>query len=199
MKIITSLRVTNLHDRKEKRDSLDQNLLSILIDSNIHPFLIPSYYGQNKNRKKLNEYLKKIKPDGLLLTGGEDIPKNKFRFSLEKFLFNFFTKNKMPVFGICRGMQVIGIINSVNLRRSKLKLRKKYSISKGNEKLTAKCYFRWELKDIPKNYVLTYSSKNRSIWGIKHKNLKCEGIMFHPERENSLKLKKYISKFFYHK
>ena len=75
MKIITSLRITNLHNRNEIRDSVDQNLLSILIDSNIHPFLIPSYYGQNKNRKKLIKYLKKIKPNGLLLTGGEDFPK----------------------------------------------------------------------------------------------------------------------------
>ena len=87
MKIITSLRITNLSERKEIRDSVDQNLLSILIDSNINPILIPNSYGLNKNNKKLIRYLKEIKPNGLLLTGGEDFPKNKLRYKLEKFLF----------------------------------------------------------------------------------------------------------------
>ena len=196
MKIITSLRITNLSERKEIRDSVDQNLLSILIDSNINPILIPNSYGLNKNNKKLIRYLKEIKPNGLLLTGGEDFPKNKLRYKLEKFLFDFFIKNKMPVFGICRGMQMIGVLNKVNLKRTKLKVRKKYSLKKGKYKVSARCYFRWELDNIPKNYEKTFSSHNGSIWGIKHKNLRCEGVMFHPERENSIKLKKYVSKFF---
>ena len=196
MKIITSLRITSIPERKEIRDSVDQNLLSILIDSNIYPILIPNSFGLYRNSKKLIRYLDKIKPNGLLLTGGEDFPKNRLRFNLEKFLFNFFFKKNLPIFGICRGMQMIGILNGVNLKKTKLKVKKKYFLRNGNYKASAKCYFRWELDSIPKNYEKTFTSQNGTVWGIKHNNLRCEGVMFHPERENSIKTKKYISKFF---
>ena len=63
MKIVTSLRITSIPERKEIRDSLDQNLLSILIDSNIYPILIPNSFGLYRNSKKLIRYLDKIKPN----------------------------------------------------------------------------------------------------------------------------------------
>ena len=62
--------------------------------------------------------------DGIILTGGEDInplqyndtinikvcgPINDSRDTLERKLFDFAFKNKLPLIGVCRGMQMINV------------------------------------------------------------------------------------------
>ena len=68
--------------------------------------------------------------DGIVLTGGEDInpleyndtinisvcgPINYFRDTLERKLFDFALKNKIPLIGVCRGMQMINVASGGTL------------------------------------------------------------------------------------
>lgn len=68
--------------------------------------------------------------DGIILTGGEDInpleyndstnikfcgPINFKRDTLERKLFDFAMKNKIPLIGVCRGMQMINVLTGGTL------------------------------------------------------------------------------------
>jgi len=68
--------------------------------------------------------------DGIILTGGEDInpleyndtvnikvcgPINYQRDTLERTLFNFAFKNKLPLIGVCRGMQMMNVASGGTL------------------------------------------------------------------------------------
>ena len=68
--------------------------------------------------------------DGIVLTGGEDInpleyndsinikvcgPINYFRDTLERKLFDFALKNKIPLIGVCRGMQMMNVASGGTL------------------------------------------------------------------------------------
>ena len=65
-----------------------------------------------------------IKPYGVVLSGGSDIGKNKIRDESEKFLIKFAIKNRIPLIGICRGMQLIG--NFFNSKLIKVKKSREY-------------------------------------------------------------------------
>ena len=60
----------------------------------------------------LTEYLEYIQPDGILLSGGNDIGEVKLRDKLEFQLLSWALKN-IPIFGICRGMQIINVSKEV--------------------------------------------------------------------------------------
>ena len=53
------------------------------------------------------EYLNIIKPEGLVLSGGEDFGVNKMRDLTEIKLLKYFVQKKKPIVGICRGMLLI--------------------------------------------------------------------------------------------
>ena len=68
--------------------------------------------------------------DGIILTGGEDInpleykdtvnlkvcgPINFFRDTLERKLFDFAFENKLPLIGVCRGMQMMNVASGGTL------------------------------------------------------------------------------------
>ena len=66
----------------------------------------------------LNTFLTELNLKGLVLTGGEDIGKNKNRDQTEVNLLNWALKNSLPILGICRGMQLIAKYKKVKLERS---------------------------------------------------------------------------------
>ena len=68
--------------------------------------------------------------DGVILTGGEDInpleyndspnlklcgPLDYYRDTLERKIFDYAFKNKIPLIGICRGMQMINVVTGGTL------------------------------------------------------------------------------------
>ena len=200
MRIVVTLRETKISKIKETRESIDKKLISLLIKNGLTPILIPSELGMPKNYKKLVSFLKLSRPSGLLLSGGEDIKLNSARYCLERKLFKYFFRKNKKIFGICRGLQMISDIFQVGLRRTNLKVRKIYKIKNLDNKkhCFGTCYFKWEIKNCPKNFLITFLSENNTIWGIKHKSKNCEALMLHPEREktSNLNFQKYIKNFY---
>ena len=50
-----------------------------------------------------------------MFSGGDDIGKYKLRDDTEEVLLSYAIKKKIPIFGICRGMQLIGKYFNVKL------------------------------------------------------------------------------------
>ena len=199
MRILISLRNTVIQNLDENRDSIDKRLIKLIMEIGALPILIPNDFGKSKNKKKLNNFIKLVKPNGLLLSGGEDLNKNDDRDNLENILISYFLKKNKPIFGICRGMQIISKNFRSSLKKTKLRVRKKYKIQScfDNKFHQAKCYFRWEISKCPQNFDISFYTRNGTIWGIKHKYKKCEGWMLHPEREfKNSKFKIHLKNFF---
>lgn len=200
-KIIVTQRFSYNNKTKEKRDSIDIKLIDLLLKSNIYPIPIPNFFN-SLDKKHFIKFLNTINPNGLLLTGGENFGVNKSRDNLEKKLLKYFTENKKPILGICRGAQMIAKFFGVKTIKVKNHVRVEHkSIFASEDKLfpkTINSFHDYGIKQCPKNFIVTILSKDNTIEAFKHKKFKWEGWMWHPEREKifSMKSLKRIKRIF---
>ena len=150
----------------------------------------------NKDKPALDP---NTKPDGLILSGGEDIGINIRRDNLEKKLIKYFTRKKKPILGICRGMQVLSIFFGSNLKKLENK-HFEYIVEKVKNHVNTRheckpqtkdklfprsvnSYHNYAIKKCPKDFLVTTKSSDGTIESIKHLKYKWEGWMWHPERD----------------
>lgn len=102
-------RVDRHEDRDEERDALDRKLSELLIDAGLLPFILPT-------RGAAEEYVDHL--DGVVLSGGNDLASIPAppgvevdvvpeRDALERRMLELSVARSLPVFGICRGMQLM--------------------------------------------------------------------------------------------
>ncbi|MBI2026254.1 MAG: gamma-glutamyl-gamma-aminobutyrate hydrolase family protein [Deltaproteobacteria bacterium] len=95
MKVGITMRVTQESSYYEERDTVSHDWLSFLQSMRCEIQLIPNIIPYTKN----------LKVDALILSNGNDIGLNKMRDNVELKLFEHALEKKIPVLGVCRGMQ----------------------------------------------------------------------------------------------
>ena len=100
-KIGISLRVENIKNYNEKRDTLSHDWIHFLQSIDLLPILIPN------NLEHLENYIMKFELDGLILSGGDNIGDFPERDKTETTLLKYAMRNSIPILGVCRGMQII--------------------------------------------------------------------------------------------
>ena len=172
--------------RKEVNDVIDHALINWLIKNSYNPIVI-----SNKilmiSKKKLSIFLKSLRVKGIVLSGGNDGDHRNPRYESQVFLINYAQKNKIPILGICQGMQMLGFKFGSKLIKIKNHVKTKHRlINLSKEKFPKKCnsYHNYSLKNCPKNFYITTKAPDGNIESIKHKNFNWEGWMWHPERES---------------
>ena len=195
--IAVTMRVDFFKKRNEIRSSLDNKMLEWIKNIGFHPFLLPSI-----KHLDLDVILSNLKISGIIISGGNSIKKGSPRYEVEKKLLNYSIKNKIPVLGICHGMQMMSEIEGGKLKKIKNHVNKaNYLINLSNNinyPKTVKCYHNDTIKNLSKNFRILCTCKKGSIEAISHKKLKWLGWMFHPERDKifNLKLIKIARPFF---
>ncbi len=96
-----SLRITNAKDYDEKRDSLSHDWPKLMEELGINIVFIPN------SLKNVRSYLSELNLSGFIISGGDNIGDNAERDKTEIEMIKFAMKNKNPLFGVCRGMQII--------------------------------------------------------------------------------------------
>ena len=186
--ILVNPKVSINKKRKEVNDVIDQALVNWLIKNSYNPIII-----SNKNlimpKKKFYKFLKLIKIEGIVLSGGNDGDHRNPRYKSQIFLINFAQKNKIPVLGICQGMQMLGYKFGSKLIKVKNHVKtthKLINLSEQKFPTHVNSYHNYSLKDCPKNFYITTKAFDGNIESIKHKKLNWEGWMWHPEREKKI-------------
>ncbi len=116
-----------IKERRETRDFIDNKLFFFLKECfNCEIHLINNFNKINKkNILNLRDYLSQNKINFIVLSGGEDIGKNKLRDTTEKNLLKFALQKKIPLLGLCRGMQLINLYFKGKLKKIKGHIKKK--------------------------------------------------------------------------
>lgn len=153
-----------------------------------YPVVVPN------NTSCLDRYLKNC--DMIVLTGGSDpIEEKNPRFIIEKALLEYAIKTGIPVWGICRGMQMINVFFGGSI------LKVKKHVGPHKIMITSQKPLDTELTEIIVNSFHNYGvtadtlaselsffalAEDGVIEGLYHNSLKILGIQWHPERIKKL-------------
>ena len=189
MKIVAvSQRIDYISTHNEFRDSLDQRLILFILNASFIPVPIPnSLFIQTRketNSDSLMNWLKNVLPCSIILSGGNDIGNFLLRDKTEYLLLDYAVEKKIPVLGICRGMQIMSSWAGTKLKKVEGHIRKRHKI-KGIINKEVNSYHTYSLTECPKGFEIIASSEDGEIEAIRHRTLPFEGWMWHPERETS--------------
>jgi putative glutamine amidotransferase len=173
--------------------------------------------------KNTEQYFEKLPVEAIILSGGNDISPELYgsddmpagssmeRDKTEKILLEAAIKRKLPVLGICRGMQFINVffggklINIIKTTGSEhVRINHTLKISGDMEKILGKTinvnsYHNFGIteKELSKELNPFAISHDGVIEGVLHRNLPIIGIQWHPERESpDTGINEKIVKFF---
>lgn len=178
----------------EIREALDINYSKLIGACNYMPIILP--YEVN-----FKKYFDRLKISGVMLTGGNDLyvcNKNKLskkRDDYEKKLLKYCIKKNIPVFGTCRGMQLIADffgctfkkVNGEVNARSKLIINENSSYAnKLNKFDKVNSFHNFSIDKVCEDIIVSARNKKKIIKAIEHKKYKIFGQMWHSERENKL-------------
>jgi len=134
--------------------------------------------------KELFEWLSAFTPDAIVLSGGNDIGSFPYRDTTEKIMVDFAEQRKLPVLGICRGMQILATLAGANLKIVSGHVRSRHILQGGVISGEVNSFHNMSLDTCPAGYHVLATSEDGEIEAIRHNELLWEGWMWHPEREN---------------
>jgi len=192
-------RVDHITSRNEFRDALDRRLVEWLLQAGYLSTPIPNVLIKIKTKERsidetiLKQWLETVKISALILSGGNDIGESPERDATERYLLSWAKLESIPVLGICRGLQMMTAVAGGKLVRIDNHVRTRHKIihAKDSDNLPriVNSYHSWGIDSIPDEYEILATSDDGRIEAIKHKEMRWEGWMWHPEREATFSLK----------
>lgn len=178
---IISQRVEFVERRMEHLDCLDVRWTKLLWDLGYLAHPIPNKSLDFQNEDFVVEFCNSINPDLILLSGGNDWGSVVFRDRTEIALLDYAEAFRVPVLGVCRGMQIMAIREGGSLHRVEGHAGVFHEVQ-GAYSRRVNSFHRYSLKSCPPQYNVTFRSEDGEIEGINHSSLPWMGIMWHPER-----------------
>jgi len=182
--IAISQRVDTSNSLGERRDALDQRWWNVFSHLNGLPLPLPNDY------KLVKQLLSQQIVSGIVLSGGNslvdlngDAPE---RDETDQLCIEFAIKQKLPLLGVCRGMQSIQHYFSGEFLPVDGHVCAKQEIEFEKQKIWVNSYHNWACKEPPKELIVTGYAADGVIKAVKHKNHALTGIMWHPEREQQI-------------
>ena len=177
-----SQRCDTVSGRNESRDALDIRLVALLWDLGFLPLPMASGIAAPA------DYLSALAPDGILLSGGNDIGSAPLRDALEKAALDYAAYHRLPVLGICRGMQFINHYQGGSLRSVSGHTAVRHRIHGplvGEDSREVKSYHDHGLleDDLGDGLEAVAWADDGVVEALRHREHPWLGIMWHPERE----------------
>lgn len=191
-RIAITQRLIENRDYYEVRDALDIRWTQLCKSLDYLPVLLPTYYD-------FKHYFEMFKIDGIILSSGNDLGSlsnnelSRKRDSFEKELIKFAIRSKIPILGICRGMQIIADFFQSEFEKVDRHIGTKHKLIVSHESkyikdlgklLFVNSYHNYVIKNVSEDFIVPARSEDGAIEAIEHKKYKIFGQMWHPEREN---------------
>ena len=193
MIVAITQRIDRIDARNELRDSLDQRMVQWLSQAGVLSVPVSNALVNSNNPSKVSEqpalqnWLEPVQPNALVLSGGNDIGEYLQRDVTERYLLSWAKSKKIPVLGICRGLQMIAVWTGGSLIKVEAHAGVRHvlkAVTK-NEDWPAhvNSFHNWGLESCPEGFDVMAQAEDGSIEAIRHSVLPWEGWMWHPERE----------------
>lgn len=177
--IALTQRVETIEAIQERRDALSQEWAQLAESCGFIPLLLPNRYSL------IQTMLKKIPLDGILLTGGNDIGEAPERDEAERFLVQYALENRVPLLGVCRGMQMLLDYFGTPLQRVANHVRVQHLLSNGD---VVNSFHGWGAVECRPPLVPLAWSEDKILEAVSHEKYTwVQGIMWHPERYHPLR------------
>ena len=183
--IFISQRLDTYADIGETREGLDIRLTEFVMDCGFIPAPVSV-----SSLAVIEILFEKVRPVGLVLSGGNDLLNSAARDSFEIKLLKICLSRKLPVLGICRGAQVINVFSGGTLcsRQNHVGLRHPVSIfdSKGQQtKLIVNSFHKFGIDSLADGLnAFAICESDSSVEGFVSNDGLVEGWMWHPERNS---------------
>lgn len=175
-------RVSDVAAYRERRDALDQRWFALLEQAGCLPLLLPNRPGMAL------QLMTQAAPAGLILTGGNslvscggDAPE---RDETEHRLLSWAIGRRLPVWGICRGMQLILSHFGQQLTPVEGHVCQRQELLIDGELQTVNSYHTWGCYEVPDSFSVVARASDGVIKAIRHRELPIQAVMWHPERLN---------------
>tara|TARA_B100001121_G_scaffold259884_1_gene239129 strand:- start:778 stop:1407 length:630 start_codon:yes stop_codon:yes gene_type:complete len=187
--VYVSMRSSDSPTYLERRDAISHDWIKFYESNLIIPILVPNAFD------KIEKFLNNFPAKGLILTNGDDIEKNMKRKNTENRLIRYSIKKNIPIFGFCRGLQMINYYfggsvkriekNSHSDKTQKIDIIDNLYNSIKYKNFTTKCYHDYAIteKTLSKSLIPFAISKDGYVEGAYHKSLPIIGVQWHPERQ----------------
>ena len=179
--IAVTQRVTVVPEYGERRDAADQAWTRFLDLCGLTPLFVPNVPAVAER------LVAELPVRGLLLTGGNDLSEYggdaPERDETERALVDLALRRRLPVVGVCRGMQVLQARWGVPLTRVEGHVTAGHEIivdGAGPDQVNS--YHRWGSNQAGDELMVWARAADGIVEGIRHKSAPVIGLMWHPER-----------------
>lgn len=180
----------------ERRDGLDQKWAGLLLALGYCPVPLAN------DVQDVDEYLAAMSLDGVVLTGGndlaaaqgaKDIAPERDRF--EGLLLDLFTAQCLPVLGVCRGLQMMAVHYGGGLKRVDNHLLQRHTVRLDTSffedcptsiEVNSFHQFAIDKSGLSSRFKAIAWANDGTIEAAVHDKLPQSGVMWHPERDQSL-------------
>ncbi|MBI2075641.1 MAG: glutamine-hydrolyzing carbamoyl-phosphate synthase small subunit [Candidatus Aenigmarchaeota archaeon] len=151
------------------------NIIRSLLERKLNVIRVPASYAADR--------IMELKPDGILISNGPGDPK-KVDYVIEA--TRQLIEYKMPVFGICLGIQILALAMGGNTY--KLKFGHRGQNHTCMDLKTKRCYitsqnhgYAVDAASLNDCEITFLNVNDKTVEGIEHKSLPVFGVQFHPE------------------
>jgi putative glutamine amidotransferase len=188
--IFITQRVVIRNEISEIWDALDTKWSNLFLNNNWLPIIIPNDYP-------INHFFTKFTPDGIILTGGNDLSNGENFFltkrdETESLLIEYAIEKNIPLLGVCRGMQMINHFFGGDLKPVDNHVKKNHSIKiisdnslfgTDEKTIISNSFHNFQISKLGNDLSIAGYTEDNCIEIIEHIKFKIYGIMWHPERE----------------
>lgn len=188
-------RVDVIADYGERRDALDNRWYLLMLELNMMPIPLP-----NLSPSLAPAILEDLRIEGVIFTGGNSLcyldeassASAPERDAFELALLKHAEELSLPVFGVCRGMQIINHYFRGSLVKVKGHAAQRHAITAVNPSIKlpkmVNSYHAWTIPSdgLAKPLEVIGKDPDGNIEAFIHRNKNIAGITWHPERESEL-------------
>jgi gamma-glutamyl-gamma-aminobutyrate hydrolase PuuD len=184
-RILCTQRVDPVPGRAERRDALDQAWSAFLVRCGLLPIVVPNV------PEAADALIARVPFDGVLLTGGNDLAEYggdaPERDRVERGLLRRAIDDRLPVLGVCRGMQLLLDAFGTRLVEVPGHVLPRQEIEVDGAPATVNSYHRWGCREVGAALRVWARAGDGVVKAVRHAELPLVGIMWHPERLDPLR------------